>query len=150
MVRHGWHLLFHEGLIEQLQKLETAASRAKAQDPDGFESNANVKLFNALSNLIFETIPNDPNRDEYRQGNTMGEAFRHWRRAKIGRRFRLFFRFDSKTRIIILAWVNDEHTLRSSGAKPDPYVVFQKMLKSGHPPDDWKALLAASKLGWKH
>ena len=42
-------------------------------------------------------------RDEYRQGNTMGPAFRHWRRAKIGRRFRLFFRFDSKTKIIIFA-----------------------------------------------
>ena len=147
--RHGWNLLFHDCLIEQLQKLEAAASRAKAQDPAGFESNANVKLFDALATLILEVVPRDPNRDEYRQGNTMGPAFRHWRRAKIGRRFRLFFRFDSKTKIIIFAWVNDEHTLRSSGAKTDPYIVFQKMLKSGHPPDDWDALLAASKSDWK-
>ena len=128
MERHGWHLLFHECLVEQLQKLNAAAARAQAQDPKGWESNANVKLFNALSAFIFETVPSDPSRDEYRQGNTMGPAFRHWRRAKIGRRFRLFFRFDSKSRIIIFAWVNDEHSLRSSG----------------HPPDDWDALLAAS------
>ncbi len=147
--RHGWTLLFHACLIEQLQKLDAAVVRAKAQDPNGFESNANVKLFNALAELIFETVPSDPNRDEYRQGNTMGPAFRHWRRAKIGRRFRLFFRFDSKTKIVIFAWVNDENTLRSSGAKTDPYVVFQKMLKSGHPPDDWDALLAAGKSDWK-
>lgn len=147
--RHGWNLLFHDCLIEQIQKLDAAASRAKTQDPAGFESNANVKLFAALAELIFETIPSDPNREEYRQGNTMGPTFRHWRRAKIGRRFRLFFRFDSKTRIIIFAWVNDENTLRSSGAKTDPYIVFQKMLKSGHPPDDWGSLLAASKSDWK-
>ena len=147
--RHGWNLLFHECLIEQLQKLQAAASRAQAQDPEGSVSNANVKLFDALTTLILEVVPSDPNRDEYRQGNTMGPAFRHWRRAKIGRRFRLFFRFDSKTRIIIFAWVNDEHTLRSSGAKTDPYIVFQKMLKSGHPPDDWDALLVASKSDWK-
>lgn len=147
--RHGWNLLFHDCLIEQIQKLDAAASRAKTQDPTGFESNANVKLFAALAELIFETIPSDPNREEYRQGNTMGPTFRHWRRAKIGRRFRLFFRFDSKTRIIIFAWVNDENTLRSSGAKTDPYIVFQKMLKSGHPPDDWGSLLAASKSDWK-
>lgn len=147
--RHGWNLLFHECLIEQLQKLETAASRAQAQDPEGSLSNANVKLVDALTTLILDVVPSDPNRDEYRQGNTMGPAFRHWRRAKIGRRFRLFFRFDSKTKIIIFAWVNDEHTLRSSGAKTDPYVVFQKMLKSGHPPDDWDALLACSKVDWK-
>ena len=147
--RHGWTLLFHDCLIEQLQKLAGAASRAQAQDPEGYELNANVKLFAALSALIFETVPSDPNRDEYRQGNTMGPAFRHWRRAKIGRRFRLFFRFDSRSRIIIFAWVNDENTLRASGAKTDPYVLFQKMLTSGHPPDDWDALLAASKVHWK-
>lgn len=146
--RHGWNLFFHDCLIEQLQKLETAASRAKMQDPVGFESNANVKLFDALATLIFNTVPSDPNRDEYRQGNTLGPAFRHWRRAKIGRRFRLFFRFDSKARIIVFAWVNDEQTLRSSGAKTDPYVVFQKMLSQGYPPDNWDALLAASKTHW--
>ncbi|MFM8556203.1 MAG: type II toxin-antitoxin system YhaV family toxin, partial [Betaproteobacteria bacterium] len=97
---------------------------------------------------IFDAVPSDPNREEYRQGNTMGAAFRHWRRAKIGRRFRLFFRFDSKTQIIIFAWVNDENTLRSSGSKSDPYAVFQRMLERGHPPDDWAALVAASRTDW--
>lgn len=147
--RHGWSLLFHECLIEQLQKLETAAARTEARDPDGFGSNANVKLLHALTKLILDVVPSDPSRDEYRQGNTMGPTFRHWRRAKIGRRFRLFFRFDSENRIIIFAWVNDAHTLRSSGAKTDPYTVFQKMLKSGRPPDDWTALLATVKNDWK-
>nr|WP_315230342.1 type II toxin-antitoxin system YhaV family toxin [uncultured Albidiferax sp.] len=148
MQRHSWNLLFHDCLIEQLQKLQAAAQRAQAQDPAGFASNANVKLFLALSQLMLETVPSDPNREEYRQGNTMGPAFRHWRRAKIGRRFRLFFRFDSKTRIIIFAWVNDENTLRSSGSKSDPYAVFQKMLQRGNPPDDWAALVAATKGDW--
>lgn len=147
--RHGWHLLFHECLIEQLQKLRAAAERAQRQDPRGFESNANVRLFAALSKLIFEVVPSDPHREEYRQGNRMGTAFRHWRRAKMGRRFRLFFRFDSKTRIIIFAWVNDENTLRSSGSKSDPYVVFQRMLERGHPPDDWTALVSASQHDWQ-
>jgi toxin YhaV len=143
--RHGWTLLFHECLIEQLRKLEAAVSRAQIQDSKGFTSNANVKLFDALTTLIFDVIPSDPHRDVYLLGNTMGPAFRHWRRAKIGRRFRLFFRFDSKSRIIIFAWINDKNTLRASGAKTDPYVVFQRMLQSGHPPDDWAALLMASK-----
>jgi len=31
----------------------------------------------------------------------------------------LFFLFDSKTKMIIFAWVNDDQTLRSSGAKTD-------------------------------
>lgn len=147
--RHGWSLLFHECLSEQLKKLHAAAQRAQLQDPLGYQSNANVRLFAAISQLMFDVVPSDPNREEYRQGNTMGTEFRHWRRAKIGRRFRLFFRFDSKTRIIIFAWVNDENTLRSSGSKNDPYAVFQRMLERGHPPDDWAALTAASKVDWK-
>jgi hypothetical protein len=53
------------------------------------------------------------------------------------------FRFDSKTRIIIFAWVNDENTQRSSGSKSDQYTVFQRMLARGHPPDDWAALMSA-------
>lgn len=147
--RHGWSLLFHECLSEQLQRLHAAAERARQQDPEGFESNANARLFSALSKLIFDAVPSDPGREEYRQGNTIGPAFRHWRRAKVGRRFRLFFRYDSKTRIIIFAWVNDENTLRSSGAKSDPYAVFQRMLERGHPPDDWEALMAASQSDWR-
>ena len=146
--RNGWTLLFHECLSEQLRKLHSAVEKAKLKDPDGYESNANVQLFAALSKLIYEVVPSDPNRDEYRQGNTMGPAFRHWRRAKIGRRFRLFFRFDSKTRIIIFAWVNDENTLRQSGSKTDPYAVFQKMLERGHPPDSWATLQKACSEDW--
>ena len=147
--RHGWTLLFHACVSAQLQKLHAASERAKQQDPSGFDANANVRLFNALSKLIFETVPSDPNREEYRQGNTMGPAFRHWRRAKIGRRFRLFFRFDSKSKIIIFAWVNDENTLRSSGGKNDPYAVFKRILAKGHPPDDWVTLISACRSDWK-
>ena len=148
MQRHGWTLLFHEGVIEQLRKLQAAAERAEQNDPQGFESNANVKLFRALSQLILDTVPSDPARDEYRQGNTLGPEHRHWRRAKIGRRFRLFFRYDSRAKTIVFAWVNDEQTLRSAGSKSDPYAVFEKMLERGNPPDDWASLVAASRSDW--
>ncbi len=146
--RHGWILLFHACLVEQLQKLNVASERARRKDPEGYHGNANVRLWRALTNLILETIPSDPSRDDYRQGNTLGSDFRHWRRAKIGRRFRLFFRYDSRSRTIIYAWVNDQHSLRAAGSKSDPYAMFQKMLKSGNPPDDWSALIQASQADW--
>ncbi|WP_338496985.1 type II toxin-antitoxin system YhaV family toxin [Delftia tsuruhatensis] len=148
MQRHGWTLLFHDCVVEQLRKLHQAARRAEHNSPQDFGSNANVKLFRALSQLMLEVIPGDPSRDEYRQGNTLGASHRHWRRAKIGRRFRLFFRYDSRSRVIVFAWVNDEQTLRSSGSASDPYAVFEKMLRRGHPPDDWEDLKAASTEHW--
>ena len=145
MQQHGWTLLFHDNLVQQMMKLRAAVLRAQENDPDGFESNANVKFFRALVHLTQDVVPSDPARDEYRQGNTMGPAWRHWRRAKLGRRYRLFFRYDSKAKVIVYAWVNDEQTLRSSGSRSDPYAVFAKMLGRGNPPDDWKALVEASK-----
>ncbi len=145
---HGWTLLFHSCVIDQLRKLDAASDRARRNDPLTVESNANVKLFRALSRLILEVIPSDPSREEFRQGNTLGPDHRHWRRAKIGQRFRLFFRYDSKARIIVYAWVNDAQTLRSAGNKTDPYAVFERMLTNGNPPTDWAALVAASQQDW--
>jgi toxin YhaV len=92
--------------------------------------------------LIFYEIPSDPNANAFSLGNTLGAARRHWRRAKFLQRFRLFFRFDSASRIIIYAWVNDENTLRKAGSQTDPYAVFSKRLNAGNPPDDWVDLLA--------
>ena len=148
MQHHGWTLLFHDCLIEQLRNLDRAARRARRNDPEGFASNANVKLFQGLSRLMLEVIPQDPSRDEYRQGNTLGARYRHWRRARIGRRFRLFFRYDARARVIVYAWVNDRRTLRSTGSRTDPYSVFARMLARGNPPDDGAALLTASKQEW--
>jgi toxin YhaV len=106
MQRHGWTLLFHACVIEQLRRLKAAAERAEQNDPQGCEGNSNVKLFRALSHLIMDGVPGNPARDEFRQGNTLGPAYRHWRRAKVGRRFRLFFRYDARMKIIVFAWVN--------------------------------------------
>lgn len=129
-------------------KLRTAVLRAQEKDPEGFDSNANVNFFRALAQLMLDVVPGDPARDEYHQGNTMGPAYRHWRRAKLGRRYRLFFRYDSKAKVIVYAWVNNEQILRSSRSKSDSYAVFEKMLGCGNPPDDWNALVRASKQDW--
>ena len=68
-------------------------------------------------------------------------------RAKFGgNRFRLFFRADSRARVIVYAWVNDRDTLRKAGAGTDPYAVFARMLANANPPDGWPALLAAAQV----
>jgi toxin YhaV len=75
----------------------------------------------------------------------MGPAHRHWFRAKFGaNRFRLFFRADSASRIIVYAWVNDRDTLRKARSASDPYAVFARMLARGNPPGDWATLAAAA------
>ncbi|MFU7547910.1 type II toxin-antitoxin system YhaV family toxin, partial [Pseudomonas paraeruginosa] len=57
MQQHGWTLLFHDNLIEQMMKLRAAVLRAQENDPQGFASNANVKFFRALVQLIQDVVP---------------------------------------------------------------------------------------------
>ena len=145
MVVNGWTLLFHDAIIGQLTNLADAYEQARKTDPKKFRSNANVRLLAALAKLMLSVIPADPARSEYRQGNTLGEEYRHWFRAKFFGRFRLFFRYDSRSRLIVYAWVNDEHTLRQRGGRRDPYEVFRRMLESGNPPNQWAALIKGSR-----
>lgn len=141
----GWDLFAHPLLLDQIDKLVAAVEREKAKKPDAYQSGANAKLLAALRRLIFEAVPEDPSRAEYRQGTTLGADRKHWFRAKFGGgRFRLFFRYDSKSKIIVYAWVNDETTLRTYGAKTDAYAVFRGMSDKGTPPDSWDALLKAA------
>src|SRR5579872_1623703 len=141
---NGWTLLFHDAVITQLEMLVAAVERARKADPKNFTANANAKVHAALARLMLDVIPADPASPEYRQGNTLGPEHRHWFRAKFFARFRLFFRYDSRAKLIVYAWVNDESTLRKSGSKHDPYEVFRRMLKSGNPPNEWSALVKSA------
>lgn len=145
MTLNGWALYTHPLFLDQLEKLTLAVERARAKDPSGYASTANAKLLAALRKLMFEVIPVDPARPEFRQGGTLSPSRKHWFRAKFGNgRFRLFFRYSASAKIIIFAWVNDSDTLRTYGAKNDAYAVFRAMLDKGNPPEDWDALLKAS------
>lgn len=142
---NGWQFFAHPLFLDQIEKLAGAVEKARTKDPRGWRRSANAKLLAALRQLVFETIPQDPTRPEYRQGGTLGDARKHWFRAKFGGgRFRLFFRYSSSAKVIVFAWVNDENTLRTYGAKSDAYAVFRKMLDSENPPDDWAALIASA------
>lgn len=143
----GWQIYAHPLLLDQLERLAAAVEKERAKNPRKYQDGANAKLLQALGKLLFDTIPEDPTRPEYRLGNTLGPGGRHWFRAKFGgQRFRLFFRYDSRAKVIVYAWVNDSTTLRTYGAKTDAYAAFASMLRAGHPPDDWADLLTAAKV----
>jgi toxin YhaV len=142
---NGWTLYTHPLFADQIKRLTAAVEQSRKKDPDGYSSTANTKLLAASAKLMFEVIPVDPARPEFRQGGTLGPSRKHWFRAKFGNgRFRLFFRYSSSAKIIIYAWVNDSNSLRTYGFKSDTYTVFKAMLDKGNPPEEWDALIKAS------
>ena len=87
---NGWQLFAHPLFLDQIEKLADAVEKARKKDPRTCRKSANAKLLAAIRQLVFETIPQDPTRTEYRQGGTLGDARKHWFRAKFGGgRFRL-------------------------------------------------------------
>ncbi|MEI7445237.1 MAG: type II toxin-antitoxin system YhaV family toxin [Burkholderiales bacterium] len=141
VVIHGWTIYAHPLFLVQVETLTAQVQALRARDPAGFARKNATKRLAAITKLAFDVIPRDPARAEYRQGVTLGDAHKHWFRAKFFQQYRLFFRYHAASRIIVYAWVNDEDTKRAYESGDDAYRVFRRMLDSGHPPDDWTALL---------
>lgn len=142
---NGWMIFAHPLFLQQVESLIVEVERLKAKDPIGFRKKNATKRLAAIFRLAFEIIPQDPSQAEFRQGLSLGEANKHWFRAKFFQQYRLFFRFHQASHTIVLAWVNDEDTKRAYESSDDAYRVFRKMLESGHPPGDWTALLMEAK-----
>lgn len=145
VVVNGWTLFAHPLFLDQLDVLIAQVESLRRKDPAGYMRKNASKRLAAITKLAFEVIPQDPGRSEYRQGGTLGDDHKHWFRAKFFQQYRLFFRYHQDSRIIVFAWVNDEGTKRAYGSGDDAYLVFRRMLESGHPPDDWSALLAEAR-----
>ena len=142
---NGWRLFQYPLLENQLAKLTEAVEQLSISHADTYQEHPKTKLLATIHRLITEIIPRDPNAPEFRQGDTLGPDNRHWFRAKFHQRYRLFFRFSTKDRVIVYVWVNDEFTLRKAGSKTDAYAVFKSMLNAGNPPRTLDALLKHAK-----
>ena len=143
---NGWEIYAHPFFLDQLEALVRDVEQARDNDPHGYITRRPAKLLAAVLKVAFEVIPGDPVRPEYRQGGTLGDKYKHWFRAKFLQQYRLFFRYREAAgrKVIVLAWVNDDGTLRAYGSRSDAYAVFGKMLRRGDPPDDWDALVKAA------
>lgn len=89
--------------VEQYEFLEKKVVALKAKYPIGYiKKNATKKLV-AIHKLAYEVIPQDPTKSDYRQGKTLGESNKHWFRAKFFQQYRLFFRYDIQSKVIVYA-----------------------------------------------
>lgn len=133
---NGWTIYAHPLFLDQLESMIDAVEKARNKDPETYKKKRAAKLLAAVLKVAFEDIPSDPSRDVYRHGGALGDEYKHWFRAKFLQQFRLFFRYQrsADANIIVLAWVNDELSLRAYESTTDAYAVFRKMLKRGGSP----------------
>jgi toxin YhaV len=142
---NGWSIFAHPLFLKQLEELLKQVEHLRQKYPQDYKHKNATKRLAAIAKLAFEIIPQDPTRSEYRQGNTLGDEYKHWFRAKFFQQYRLFFRYHLESKILVYAWVNDDRSKRAYESSTDAYRVFAKMLESGHPPDNWNDLLEEAK-----
>jgi len=145
LVINGWNIFAHSLFLDQLEDLLTKVESLRQKYPQEYQKKNAAKRLAAIAKLAFEVIPQDPTRSEYRQGSRVGDDYKHWYRAKFFQQYRLFFRYHLESKIIVFVWVNDENTKRAYESSTDAYRVFQKMLESGNPPDNWNELVKDAK-----
>ncbi len=143
-VVNGWALYTHPKFDEQYETLIAAVEAENKKDQANYQKTNAAKILSAVQELIEKQIPADPTDKKYRQGDALGAGNKNWFRAKFYGQFRLFFRFDSKSKTIVYAWLNDEDSLRAYDSKTDAYATFQKMLAHGNPPKSFDDLLKVS------
>ncbi len=83
LVVNGWTIFAHPLFLDQLEDLTRQVETLKQKDLAGYIKKNAAKRLAAIAKLAFEVIPQDPSRPEYRQGSTLGDAHKHWFRAKI-------------------------------------------------------------------
>lgn len=145
LIINGWSVFAHPVFLDQLEALLLEVEKRKVSDPKTWRQKNCSKRLAAIFKLMSELIPADPGAPMFRQGGTLGDQRKHWFRAKFFQQYRLFYRFNSEAKVIVLAWVNDEKTLRAYGSRTDAYATFKGMLENGNPPEDLDALLREAK-----
>ena len=142
LVANGWSIFAHPIFLDQLDVLIREVETRRDRDPASWHTKNAAKRLAAILALATEAIPANPAAARFRQGDTLGPDRKHWFRVKFFQQYRLFYRFDGAARVIVLAWVNDDATLRAYGSRTDAYATFRRMLDGGNPPDDLDALMA--------
>jgi toxin YhaV len=139
---NGWTIFAHPCFLGQFESLIEDVESLRQKLPNDYKKKNATKRLAAIAKLAWEEIPQDPEKAEYRQGDTLGGERKHWFRAKFFQQYRLFFRYHKASKIIIFGWVNDDATKRAYSSGTDAHKVFGKLLYKGQPPDVGDQLLA--------
>jgi toxin YhaV len=145
MTDSSWKLFTFQLFDTQFRPLVKEVDALRSANPASYKTHPKTKLLAAINGAV-KDILSDPLHSKFQLGDTLGEKKKVWRRAKSGlQRYRLFFRFSSEQKAIVLVWFNDEATLRKKGDSHDVYAAFKKMINDGSIPHTFKELIKRSK-----
>jgi len=133
---NGWTLFVHPLLLDQLEALHGQVAALRENAPTTYVNKNAAKQLAALVKLIFEIIPHNPERPEYRNGSTLGEGHRNWFGARFFQQYRLYFRYHRESKIIVYVWLNNEDPERADGSADDAYREIRYLFENSRLADE--------------
>ena len=128
-----YHVFYYQRIAQLKEQVKELYGKLSNEE---FKQHEIVKFAYRIRKADQEIIPQDPDRPEYR----LSGDIKKYRRYKQGlQRYRLFFSFSNRPKIILYLYLNDEKHLRKAGAKTDPYEEFKKLVAKkyfSHNPSD--------------
>jgi len=125
MVSNESRIRFHAAFEQVLDELIAVVAKEKERDPENYRKSPRARLLARVYKAIKDEIPADPQHACYYQGDADGRGYKQWRRAKPAEHYRLFFKWDKETNLIIYAWLNSEISLTKYRSHMDAYRAFR-------------------------
>ena len=127
----GWDIYFHRLFEQQYAEIRSNVEKLQSKlEKEKLRLHPDVKLFQALVNLIYQTIPYNPFADYF----VLKDSLKRYSRVKkkgLPNRYRLFFKVFKKQKKLVILWLGYP---RKEGDKKDCYKVFSKMVNRGEFP----------------
>jgi len=140
LIQNGWKLLYHPVFGDRYAELRERVRVLKKLGNADFARQPDVKLVAAVRRAVLEIVPQDPNRPDFWLKDDLAK-FRRVKGYGLPDRYRLFYAFSEREKVIIVLYLNETATLRKDNAKTDPYEVFKNMVRSGRVGSDFEANL---------
>lgn len=138
-MKSNYLLRYHDFYFQRIERLKKQVKELRRRlDDERFRQHKIVKLAYRIRQADQEIIPQGPNRPGYH----LTGSLKKYRRYKQGlQRYRLFFCFSDRPKIILYLYLNNEKHLRKAGDKGDPYEEFKRLVAKkyfSHTPADPK------------
>ncbi|MCM0081533.1 type II toxin-antitoxin system YhaV family toxin [Geomonas sp. Red32] len=112
MISNESRLVFHPAFAAVFDELATLVAKEKERHPESYHESPLAKLLAQVHRAIVKEIPAHPEHAEYYQGEGDGDGSRQWRRAILSGGYRLYFKHDKESNVIVYGWLSDEINLR--------------------------------------
>ena len=136
--KNGWTIYFHQLFAQQYLDLrERIVKLTNNLDKEALRIHSDVKLFQSIQNLIYETIPSNPFADYFALRGSL-KRYSRVKKKGLPNRYRLFFKVFKQEQKIVILWLGYP---RKEGDKKDCYAVFSKMVNRGNFPHSLDELI---------